>query len=447
MNEIKIAFVKLLEQKKYNSLKDLLSTMNPSDVAVCMGEIDEESLAKIFRLLPKELAADTFVEMDSQQQELLIRAFSDSELKAIVNELYMDDAVDIIEEMPANMVKRILQQADSETRKLINEMLKYPDDSAGSLMTTEFVDLSPTMTAGEAIDHIRQTGIDSETIDICYVADDTRVLLGAVSIRSIILAAKDAPIGSFMQTNLICVTTQEDQETVAQMFAKYNFTVLPVVDSEKRLVGIVTVDDAIDVLQAETTEDIEKMAAVAPVDKPYLHRTVIELFRSRVGWLLLLMISATFTGMIITRFENALAACIVLTSFIPMIMDTGGNSGSQASVTIIRSLTLGEIAFSDVLRIIWKEARVALLCGVSLAAVSFAKLLLVDRVGAAVALTVCLTLMVTVLAAKVVGCSLPILAKKIGLDPAVMASPLITTVVDAVSLVIYFTLATAILGI
>ncbi len=436
----------LLEQKKYNAIKTVLSTMNPSDIAALLEDVPPGELLLLFRLLPKELAADTFVEMDSEAQKALVQGFSDTELKSIVDDLYVDDAVDLVEEMPANLVKRILSQAEPDTRRLINEMLKYPDDSAGSLMTTEYVDLNPGMTAGEAIGHIRATGVDKETVNLCYVVDDKRKLLGVVSLRSIILAKPDMPVSELMEQNVVSVTTHEDQELVAQTFAKYNFTALPVVDSEDRLVGIVTVDDAIDVMQEEASEDISKMAAVTPTGKPYLRLSVFDLWRSRIPWLLILMISATFTGMIITHFENALATYVVLTAFIPMLMDTGGNSGSQSTVTIIRSLSLGEIGTKDTMKILWKEIRVAVLCGLTLAIVNFGKLMLFDRVGFKVSLVVCITLVFDVLASKIVGALLPLGAEKVGLDPAVLASPVLTTIVDAVALLIYFTAATYILG-
>ena len=398
----------LLEQKKYNAIKTVLSTMNPSDIAALLEDVPPGELLLLFRLLPKELAADTFVEMDSEAQKALVQGVSDTELKSIVDDLYVDDAVDLVEEMPANLVKRILSQAEPDTRRLINEMLKYPDDSAGSLMTTEYVDLNPGMTAGEAIGHIRATGVDKETVNLCYVVDDKRKLLGVVSLRSIILAKPDMPVSELMEQNVVSVTTHEDQELVAQTFAKYNFTALPVVDSEDRLVGIVTVDDAIDVMQEEASEDISKMAAVTPTGKPYLRLSVFDLWRSRIPWLLILMISATFTGMIITHFENALATYVVLTAFIPMLMDTGGNSGSQSTVTIIRSLSLGEIGTKDTMKILWKEIRVAVLCGLTLAIVNFGKLMLFDRVGFKVSLVVCITLVFDVLASKIVGALLPV---------------------------------------
>lgn len=436
----------LLENKKFNTLRDVLSTMNPADIAAIFNEMPRNKIPLLFRILPKELAAESFVEMDGDFQEQLIRSFSDSELKEIIDELYLDDAVDLVEEMPANMVKRILSQADPDTRRLINEMLKYPEDSAGSIMTTEYVDLRPDMMVSEAIKHIRRTGIDKETVNICYVTDDKRRLTGAISIRTLILSQEDDILSDIMETNIISVSTLEDQETVAQMFAKYDFTALPVVDGEGRLVGIVTVDDAIDVMQEEVTEDIEKMAAITPSDKPYLRLSAFEIFKSRIPWLLLLMISATFTGSIITHFQDALAAYLVLVASIPMLMDTGGNCGSQASVTVIRGLSLHEIEFADTLRVVWKEMRVALMCGITLAIINFGKLTLLNHIAPGVATVICVTLVFTVFVAKLVGCTLPILAKRIGFDPAVMASPFITTIVDALSLLVYFMFAKTLLG-
>lgn len=444
---IETAICTLLEQKKYNTIKDLLTTMNPSDIAVLFEELPQQRFTLLFRLLPKQLAAEVFVELDVDTQQLLITGFSDRELHDIINEMYVDDAVDLVEEMPAGVVKRILTQADPDTRRIINELLKYPEDSAGSIMTTEFVDLPASLSSEGAIEQIRKTGLDKETVNVCYVIDDRRKLIGAVSIRSIILAKPNALIGDIMEDNVISIGTHEDQEEVAQMFARYNFTVLPVVDKEERLVGIVTVDDAIDVIQEEATEDISKMAAVTHSDKPYMRLTTLEIWKSRIPWLMLLMLSAAFTQMIITHFEDALSSCIALTGFIPMLMGTGGNSGSQASVTIIRGLSLNEIEFSDVLRVLWKELRVSILCGVSLSAVNFAKLMLIDQLGVYVAIVVSGALLATVIVAKLVGCSLPLLADRIGLDPAVMASPFITTIVDALSLLIYFALAVMVLGI
>ena len=443
-----------LVRKRYASLRDLLLPLEAADIAQLCGDLSEEALPLVFRLLPKEQAAEVFVELDSDEQELLIQGFSNTELKEVLDELYLDDTVDIVEEMPAGVVKRILMHSDPEMRKSINEILKYPEDSAGSIMTTEYVDLKTGMTVEDAFKRIRRTGPDKETINICYVIDENRNLLGLVSIRTLLLADTDDVIGDIMETHVVCVETLDDQEAVARALSKYGFLALPVVDTENRLVGIVTVDDAMDVLQEEVTEDIEKMAAITPSDKPYLKTDTWEIFKARIPWLLLLMISATFTGMIIARFENALAVVGVLTAYIPMLMDTGGNSGSQASVTVIRGISLGEIEFSDLPKVVWKECRVALLCGVVLSVINFIKLLLVDcwllrnpAVTPLVAAVVCLTLVCTVFCAKVVGCTLPLVAKKIGFDPAVMASPFITTIVDAISLLIYFRFAIVLLGI
>lgn len=437
----------LLEHKRYSSIKDILVTLNGVDIALILSEMDEESLPFLFRLLPKELAADTFVEMDPDKQEVLIAKFSDTELKAVIDELYIDDAVDLVEEMPANVVKRILKQADPDTRKLINELLKYPDDSAGSIMNTDFVELRTGQTVADAIRLIRSTGLDKETINECYVTNMGRTLVGIISIRTLILSNDDDPVETKMDTNVISIGTMEDQESVADKFKKYDLTSMPVVDGEGRLVGIVTVDDAIDVMEEETTEDIELMAALTPSDKPYLKTGVWEIYKHRIPWLLLMMISATFTGLIITRFEDALAVQIALTAYIPMIMGTGGNSGSQASVTIIRGLSLNEIHIKDLFQVFWKETRVSIMCGLSLAIVNYLKLIFLDRVGSGVALTVSITLVITVILAKLIGCTLPLLAKQLKFDPAVMASPIITTVVDALSLLMYFVVATAILHI
>lgn len=442
----------LFLRKQYAALRDFLSPLEAADIALLMDDLSEQELPLLFRLLPKELAAEVFVELDSDEQELLIQGFSNTELKEVLDELYLDDAVDIVEEMPAGVVKRILKHSDPEMRKSINEILKYPEDSAGSIMTTEFVDLKADMTVEDAFKRIRRTGPDKETINICYVIDDNRRLIGLVSIRTLLLADEDAVIGDIMETNLVSVSTLDDQEFTARSLSKYDFLALPVVDTENRLVGIVTVDDAMDVLQEEVTEDIEKMAAILPSDKPYLKTSVYEMFKARIPWLLLLMISATFTGQIIGRFENALAAATILTAYIPMLMDTGGNAGSQAAVTVIRGISLSEIEFRDVFQVIWKEMRVSVLCGLILASANFLKLIFIDQmlfqnpaVTMPVALVVCSTLVVTVFTSKLVGCSLPLLAKKIGFDPAVMASPIITTIVDAISLSIYFQFASVIL--
>ena len=442
-----------IARKRYADLRDLLLPMEAADIAALCGELDEK-VALVFRLLPKELAAEVFVELDSDQQELLIQSFSNTELKEVLDELYLDDTVDIVEEMPANVVKRILKHSDPEMRKSINEILKYPDDSTGSIMTTEFVDLKEDMTVEAALKRIRRTGPDKETINVCYVIDEGRHLIGLLFIRTLLLADDDDIIGDIMERNFISVQTLDDQESTARALSKYDFLALPVVDTENRLVGIVTVDDAMDVLQEEVTEDIEKMAAILPSDKPYLKTGPLETWKARTPWLLVLMLSATFTGIILTHFESALASCAILTSFIPMLSGTGGNSGTQASTAVIRALSLGEVRFSDLVRVLWKEFRVSICCGLCLAAANFIKMMLVDRwllhnptVTPTVALVVCATLIGTVMVAKLVGCSLPILAEKVGFDPAVMASPFISTIVDSLSLLIYFQFASLILGV
>ena len=444
--------LQMLEEKKYATLRDILVTMNPSDIAALFGELEERQIPLMFRLLPKEQAAETFVEMEPDAQELLIKSFSDNELKEIVDELYVDDAADLVEEMPANVVKRILKQADPEMRSRINQILRYPDNSAGSIMTTEYVSLRPSMTVEEAILRIRRQGVDKETIYTCYVTEG-RKLIGLVTVKDLLLAQDDeTPIQDMMETNLISVNTHTDQEEVARMFSKYNFLALPVVDKESRMLGIVTFDDAMDVMEDEATEDMEIMSGMLPSEKTYLKSGVFELFKNRIPWLMLLMVSATFTGLIITAFEDALKVQVALTAFIPMLMGTGGNSGSQSSVTVIRSLSLGELKFKDIGIVLWKEVRTAVLCGISLAVVCFAKIWLVDRmllgnedITVWVNLVVCLALTVTVIIAKVVGGLLPLGAKALKLDPAVMASPFITTIVDALSLLVYFVFAKMIL--
>lgn len=435
----------LLEEKQYKKLKEMLVHSEPADIAITFDDMNERQRALLFRILPKELAAEVFVELDSDTQSKLIEGFSDSELKEVLDELYADDAADIVEEMPANVVKRILLHADPELRKDINQMLRYPPDCAGSIMTTEFVDLKRDMTVSDAFTHIRRTGMDKETIYTCYVIDSNRILLGLVSVKDLLLSDYQMQISDIMETDIISVKTTDDREYAAGLFEKYDFLAIPVVDNENRLVGIITVDDAIDVIQEEATEDIEKMAAITPSDKPYLKTGVFETYRQRIPWLLLLMVSATFTGSIITNYQNAFVSYSILTAFIPMLMDSGGNSGSQSSVTIIRGLSLGEIEFRDIFRVMFKELRVAFFCGVTLAAAMFAKLMLFDRVGLQIGVVVSITLLATIIFAKMVGCALPMIAKKIGFDPAVMASPFITTIVDAVSLIIYFNVATAIL--
>ncbi len=440
---------KLLEEKKFNTLRDILVTMKPYDIAAVFEELQDEKTPILFRILPKELAAETFVEMDEDTQEFLIHGFSDSELKEIVNELFVDDAVDIIEEMPANVVKRILRQADKDMRREINELLKYPEDSAGSIMTTEFIVLRPDMTAEMAIKRIRRTGVDKETIYTCYVTDENNRLIGITTVKDLLLAEDDDPVKDMMEENVISVHTLDDQEQVAQLFSNYDFLALPVVDNEQRLVGIVTIDDAIDVIREEATEDFEKMAAVLPSDKPYMKTSVWGIYKKRVPWLLILMLSATFTSTIISSFDGMLASVIILSSFIPMITGSGGNAGSQASVSVIRALSLGEIEFKSMFVVLWKELRVAFFCGLTLAVANFVKLMIFDLRGHDnaffIALVVSLTLVGTIIMAKLVGASLPLLSSKIGLDPAVMANPLITTVCDSLSLLIYFGIASMIL--
>lgn len=437
--------VKLAEAKKYASLRDFLATLNPADIAGAFGALSDQALPLVFRLLPKELAAETFVEMETEQQEILIRGFSDSELKAVVEELYVDDAVELVEEMPANVVSRILAQADPDTRKMINEILRYPEDTAGSVMTTEFVELQGSWTAEQAINHIRKVGVDKETINTCYITGRTHKIKGVVSMRSLILADPQTQCVDLMASNLVTVHTLEDQETVAQMFAKYNFQALPVVDSDNRLLGIVTMDDAIDIMEDETTEDMEKMAAMMPSDKPYLSTGVLAIWKNRIPWLLILMLAASVTGWIIQAFSHTLLVTTALIAYIPMLMDAGGNAGSQTNVSVVRSLSLQELEFRDLFRVVWKEFRVSILCGVTLAAVNFAKMLVLDRVGMAVAVSVSLALVCTVVISKFLGCLFPMLAKKLGLDPALASSPVITTLADILSLLLYFLIAGAIL--
>ncbi|WWR16778.1 magnesium transporter [Lachnospiraceae bacterium JLR.KK008] len=437
----------LLNTKQYTRLRQSLSEVNDADIAAFIESLDEEDLLKVFRILPKSSAADVFSYMEVENQQFIITALSEKEAAGIIDNLMADDATDLLEEMPANIVKKLLANASPDTRRDINHLLRYPEDCAGSIMTVEYVDLKENITVQNAIERIRKVGVDSETINICYVLDSKRTLLGTVSLRYLLLSQPEAIIGDIMHENVISLHTLMDQEEVARQFQKYDFTSMPVVDNENRLVGIVTVDDVVDILQEEATEDIEKMAAIVPSDKPYMRMGVVETWKKRIPWLLLLMISATFTGRIITSFEGALSRYVVLTAFIPMLMDTGGNAGGQASVTIIRGLSLNEIEFKDLFRVVWKEGRVALLCGATLACANFVKLLVLDRVGLAVAGVVCLTLVVAVFIAKLVGCSLPMFAKKIGFDPAVMASPFITTIVDAISLIVYFQIATVMLSI
>ena len=438
----------LIQEKQYSAVRTELSEWNEADIAQILEEIEDvQQQVKVFRILPKSIAADVFAYLPIEVEQSIITSITDKEATNIIDNLMADDAADLMEEMPAGVVKKLLANVSSEQRRDINHLLRYPDDSAGSIMTVEFVDLKASLTVGQAIERIRRTGVDKETINIAYVLDKERHLIGTVALRYLLLHNEDEIIGDFMNDNIISVNTLTDQEEVAKLMSKYDFTTMPVVDNEDRLVGIVTVDDIIDIMTEEATEDIEKMAAIVPTDKPYSRTTVFETWKKRIPWLLLLMLSATVTGKIITHYENALGTYVVLTSFIPMLMDTGGNAGGQASVTIIRGLSLNEIEFSDIFKVIWKEIRVAVLCGITLAAANFVKIMIIDNVGITVALIVCLTLVVSVIFAKVVGCSLPMFAQKLGFDPAVMASPFITTIVDALSLMIYFAIATKLLNI
>lgn len=455
LETLKAEIEALHKKRKFSQIKMILSEMNPADIAQLLEEFTNEQRLLFFRLLAKEEAADTFVELDGDTQEALIHAFSDSELREVLDELYLDDTVDLIEEMPATVVKRILKNTDAETRASINTLLRYPEDSAGSIMTTEFVDLKRDMTVEAAFKRIRRTGVDKETIYTCYVTDASRHLLGVTTVKELLLHDYDDIIEDFMETNVIYVNTLSDQEEAAAQLSKYDFLALPVVDMEERLVGIITVDDALDVIQEENTEDIQKMNAILPTtERTYLKTGVFSTWKSRIPWLMLLMVSATFTGSIITSFEDKLASMIILTSFIPMLMDTGGNSGGQASVTVIRALSLNEIGLKDIFKVLWKEIRVGILCGVSLAGINFVKILLVDKlimgvegITLKVDFVISLTLFVEIIFAKMIGCTLPIFAKKLKFDPAVMSSPFITTIIDAVSLLVYFAFATAILKI
>ncbi len=444
----------LIHDRKFNELRSHLIEMNEADIADLLDEARPEQALLIFRLLPKETAAEAFTYMDSENKHRLLEALTDKELSSIMNELFIDDTIDLLDEMPANVAKRMLKMSTPADRAEINRILKYPEDSAGSLLTTEYVDLKAGMTVSDAFDYIRNYGPDKETIYTCYITDSLRKLQGVLTVKELLLAKATDLVGDLMETNVISAVTTDDQEEVAAKFAKYDLIALPVVDLENRLVGIITVDDIVDIVQKENTEDIEKMAAILPSDKTYFRTGIVSTFKARIPWLLLLMISATFTGAIISSFEAKLTVFPALIAFIPMLMDTGGNSGSQSSVTIIRSISLGDIDFSDIWRVLFKEVRVGLLCGVTLSAVNFVKLYLVDYLllhsfdpGLYLPemLIICSTLLITVIVAKVVGCTLPIIAKKIGFDPAVMASTFITTIVDAISLLVYFGVTMSIL--
>ncbi len=456
MKEIRDVYEKLtcyFQSRKFADLRAAMLDIEPADIALFMEDkLSDKEQLMFFRLLPKELASDVFVEIDSDTQEALIRAFTDTELKAVIEDMFLDDAVDIIEEMPATVVKRILKNSDPENRKQINELLEYPEDCAGSIMTPEFISLSAEMSVDSAFDKIRKNAANKETVYTCYVTDEKKHLVGVVTVKDLLLADKSERVGDVMNSNVIGVETLEDKEQVALKFSKYDFLALPVIDKEGCLVGIVTVDDAVDVLQDEATEDIQKMAAILPTEKEYLKQSVFEIWKTRIPWLLLLMVSATFTSLILSKFEGdlmALSTGAVLYAFIPMLTDTAGNAGSQVSVTVIRSLALGDIEFKDIFKVLWKELRASILLALTVGAVCFAKLMLIDNlyneVTVKMALIISGVLSLTIILAKIVGCVLPLLAKKLKLDPAVVASPFLTTIVDALSLIIYCSVSIALL--
>ena len=431
-----------LENNQLAKLKEVLIEENPVDIAELFEDLPKDQCLKLFRILPKDLAAETFSYLSSEKQQEIVENITDEEIKHIINEMFIDDTVDFIEEMPANIVDKILQNTSPDTRKLINQFLKYPENSAGSLMTFEYVSLKSDMNIGQALNHIKKVGIDNETIDICYVIDNQRKLVGFISLKSLIFLDDIIPLVDAMETNVISATTTDDQEVIASLFRKYDLTSMPVVDNEGRLVGIITIDDVVDVIDQENTEDFQKMAAMDPSDEEYLKESVFSLAKHRIVWLLVLMISATATGTIIRRYEEVLQSVVILAAFIPMLMDTGGNAGSQSSTLIIRGIALGEIQLSDIGKILWKEFRVSLIVGVTLATVNFLRIYFIDKAGLTISLVVCASLLFTVVIAKVVGGILPILAKAFKLDPAIMASPLITTIVDACALIVYFALST-----
>lgn len=453
--------MELLDKRQYSTFMGRIDEFNPIDAAGFFAELSEDKRALVFRLLKKDAAAEIFAELDPEIQQSVIERLSDREITLMIEELYTDDAVDMLEEMPAGVVTRIMKNATPETRSVINRYLAYPDESAGSVMTSEFIDLRRSMTCEEAVARIRRIGLEKETVYVAYVTDNARVLQGVIELKHLLFAAPTDMIGDLMDTNVIYAGTHDDRESVAQLISHYDMIALPIVDKEQRLVGIVTVDDALDVLQNEATEDIEKMAAMLPSEKPYLKTSVWEVWKQRVPWLILLMVTATFTGAIITRYEGAIGTYAILTAFLPMLMNTGGNAGGQTSVTIIRGLSLGEIALRDVFRVLWKEIRVGLFCGITLAAATFIKVMAIDfrfqaytplengdvQNNLIIAAIICATVFGAIIFAKIVGTLLPLGAKRIGLDPAVMASPFITTIVDTVTLMIYFAIASALLGI
>ncbi len=444
----------LIDAKRFRDLKALLNEEQVADIAESIKDLEIDEIAKIIRLMNKDMAADLFAELPLSIETELLSKLTDKEAVFIINEMFADDAADVLDEMPANIVTRLLKQCDKETRSDINRLLNYPDDSAGSVMTVEYAELKSDLTIKQAISTLRKEIDEYETINICYVVDNRRKLVGHISLKDILLADYDDKLEDVASKDTICVKTTTDQEEVGKLFKKYDLTVMPVVDSEDRLVGIITIDDVMDIMEEEATEDIEKMAAISPSDKPYLDISPWQTWKARIPWLLLLMISATFTGQIISNFEASLAVFPVLTAYIPMLMDTGGNAGSQASVTIIRSLSLNQVDFRDIGKVVWKELRVSIMVGVTLAVANFAKLILVDKmllhnnaITYVVAAVICLTIFMIVVVAKFIGCTLPILTKKLGFDPTVMASPFITTIVDALGLLVYFQVATHVLGI
>ena len=431
----------LIENKRYADIKRMLTDMNEHDIAEVLEELPHKETVKLFRLLPKDIAAEVFSYLETDTEARIITSLTEAEAADIISDMAADDATDLMDEMPANVVTKLLNKVDKETRREINQLLKYPDNSAGSIMTVEYLDFKEYNTIKDALRKIRNEYDEKETINICFITDKKRELIGTVTLKDLVVHDENTPLSDIMDEDFVSVSTLTDQEDVAKLIQEYDITSVPVVDSEHKLVGIITIDDVIDIIEAEATEDIEKMAAILPTEKSYLKLSIFDIWKSRIPWLLLLMISATFTGKIIQHYETALASMVILTSFIPMLMDTGGNAGGQASVTIIRSLSLNDIEFSDLLKVIWKEFRVSLIIGITLAIANFVKLMLIDKVSTSVALVVCLTLVLTVSIAKIVGCSLPIFAKKLGFDPAVMASPFITTIVDAISLIVYFNIA------
>lgn len=441
--------LRLVEENKYNEVRNEIVKMNVVDIAELLEELelDKQKLLIVFRILPKEISSDVFSDISNEMQEVIIESITDMELKNIVDELYFDDAVDLFEEMPSNIVRKILKNTDEEKRRLINQFLKYPEDSAGSIMTIEYVDLKRKMTVRQAIEYIKKTGIDKKTINNCYVIDENRKLEGIISIRKLILSNSDEVIENIMNKKVIYDHTLNDQENIAFYFKKYDLITMPIVDNERRLVGIITIDDIVDIIDQENTEDFQKMAAMRPSEGKYLKTNPFILAKHRIVWLLVLMISATFTGNIIKKFENVLQSVVILASFIPMLMDTGGNSGSQSSTLIIRGLALGEIKLKHIFKVLWKELQVGTIVGIVLAFANFIRIYFIEKVGFLIAITVCISLFFTVVLAKLVGGVLPIIAQKFKLDPAIMASPLITTIVDAAALMIYFTTASALLKI